>query len=73
MFKLDSDMALSVIETLQDQGVLVLSIHDSFIVKVSHRKELEEAMAHAYQKVLNINDREHKPMIKHIINEHIYA
>lgn len=52
---MDSEMAKSVLHELTvRQGITVLPIHDSFIVRKEHGSELEEAMDRAYSKVTAI-------------------
>lgn len=48
----DSEMAKSVLRDLTvRQGILVLPIHDSFIVRTEHRGALEEAMDRAFSEI----------------------
>lgn len=50
--RLDSDIAFGVITSLMDKEILVLSIHDSFIVQVGHEDALNEAMETSYRERL---------------------
>ena len=45
----ESRVALKVIELCNKQGIAVLPIHDSFIVKKQHMQTLEEMMVRAYE------------------------
>lgn len=50
--RIDSIMAEHVINTFTNQGVLVLCVHDSFIVSSYHEEELHELMDEALDKIL---------------------
>ena len=50
--RMDSDIATYVIEHFMERGEMVLSWHDSFIVRKSLEKELYKTMQEAYSKVL---------------------
>jgi hypothetical protein len=50
--RLDSDIAFEIITSLMDKEILVLSIHDSFIVQEEHQDELNKAMDTFYRKRL---------------------
>lgn len=50
MQKLDSDIAEAVMVDLYEQGIVVLPIHDSFIVRRGFEGYLKSAMNRAYQK-----------------------
>ncbi|WP_306002464.1 hypothetical protein [Brevundimonas sp. C43] len=45
----DSDVAVSVLETMEEHGVTTLPVHDSFIVPKQHRPILRYAMTKAYR------------------------
>jgi len=45
----DSDVAVSVLEIMNENGVVALPVHDSFIVQVKHRPLLRYAMIKAYR------------------------
>ena len=45
----ESRVALKVIELCNEQGITVLPIHDSFIVKKQHKQILEDMMVEAYE------------------------
>jgi hypothetical protein len=47
----DSEIALNVMQRLMDEEILVLPIHDSFIVRNGNRAELQDAMHEAYFEV----------------------
>src|SRR3954451_7617333 len=47
LMRLDSDIAESVMHLMLAQGVLVLPVHDSFLVPASKATALEEAMKKA--------------------------
>lgn len=47
--KIDSDICMTVIEALKAKGIVVLTIHDSFIVECQHEHELREAVREAYR------------------------
>jgi hypothetical protein len=48
--RLDSDIAMDVVKTLAcDKGIVVLPVHDSFIVQARHRETLREAMGAAFR------------------------
>lgn len=51
--RLDSDIALEVVNYLAVGGIVALPIHDSFIVQERHRGEAKEAMVLAYRAVLH--------------------
>lgn len=51
LMRIDSDMAEAVMHMMYKQNILVLPIHDSFLVQSSKRETLEEAMAQAAHKV----------------------
>lgn len=46
--RLDSDLAMQIIKNLQEKGVLVLPIHDSFIVDQRFEDELRKQMIDCY-------------------------
>jgi hypothetical protein len=45
----DSDVAVSVLQKMSEQGIVALPIHDSFIVQERHRHLLRNAMSTAYR------------------------
>lgn len=45
----DSDVAVSVLATMEEHGVTTLPVHDSFIVPKQHRQLLRYAMTKAYR------------------------
>ena len=47
----DSEIAMNVMQRLMDDEILVLPIHDSFIVRNGNRAELQDAMHEAYFEV----------------------
>lgn len=47
--KEDADIALKIMTQLQDQGILALPIHDSFIVETVYEDALRAAMHEAYE------------------------
>jgi len=47
---IDSEMAIEIMLDLQEQGVLALPVHDSFVVEVQHVEKLHAAMTRAYRK-----------------------
>jgi len=47
LMRLDSDMAQHVLLSLHKKGIIALPVHDSFLVPVAHRLELETAMLEA--------------------------
>lgn len=49
----DSELATDVITELLDNGVVCLPVHDSFVVKLSHRKLLEDTMANCFKRRFN--------------------
>jgi len=50
--RLDSDIAFKIMTRLMDKGILVLSIHDSFIVQEEHQDALNSAMETSYRERL---------------------
>ena len=48
---IDSHIAETIMLTMMDLGVLVLPIHDSFIVKDTHQKLLENIMLESFKKI----------------------
>jgi hypothetical protein len=54
----DSDLALQIITTMREQGVVCLPIHDSFIVTEEHRELLRQTMVECYQAMFH-----HQPVI----------
>lgn len=57
--RLDSDIALEILRRLMDQGIMALSIHDSFVVQERHRAVLNDTMEAVYYERLK-----YKPVIK---------
>ncbi len=55
----DSDLALGIITNLQEQGILALPVHDSFLVTQTHERKLIEQMESRYLEFFNL-----KPVIK---------
>lgn len=55
--KYDSDIAMEVIKECLEAGIIVLTIHDSFIVAEEHEMFLRNAMEKAFRKVMG-TDRE---------------
>lgn len=49
----DSELATDVITELLDNGVVCLPVHDSFVVKLGHRKLLEDTMASCFKRRFN--------------------
>jgi len=45
----DSELALEIMEKMEDAGITILSVHDSFIVKRQHEPALRLAMENAYR------------------------
>ena len=50
---IDAKMCLSVTETLMKVGIVVLSVHDSFIVPARHEAALRMAMDAAFEEGLS--------------------
>src|SRR5262249_39228954 len=48
LMRVDSDIAEAVVMTLNKDGIIVLPIHDSFIVQERHRSRLQEVMEYAF-------------------------
>ena len=48
---IDSEIAMKVMQKMMDENILVLPIHDSFIVRLGHRATLRDAMHEAFQEV----------------------
>lgn len=48
MQRLDSDIAVQVLMSLMDQGILALAVHDSFLVQEQYGEQLRTAMIQAY-------------------------
>jgi hypothetical protein len=44
----DSDLALAVLQTMEEAGIVTLPIHDSFLVAEEHEAQLEAAMVDAF-------------------------
>lgn len=61
LMNLDSTVCLSVLESLTDQGIPCLSVHDSFLVPKSCEAGLRSAMVEAYA---SIGLRDYVPSIK---------
>jgi hypothetical protein len=57
--RLDSDLALSIITGLMEEGIVALPIHDSFIVEAIHKDRLFEEMNDKYKERFGFN-----PVIK---------
>lgn len=57
--RLDSDLALSIISGLMEDGIVALPIHDSFIVQATHKDRLFQAMNDRYKEMFRFN-----PVIK---------
>lgn len=57
--RLDSDLALSIITGLMDEGIVALPIHDSFIVEAVNKDRLFQAMNDKYKEKFGFN-----PVIK---------
>ena len=57
--KLDSDLALSIITGLMEEGIAALPIHDSFIVEAVHKDRLFQLMNDQYKEMFGFN-----PVIK---------
>ncbi|NBC38012.1 hypothetical protein GTZ99_15765 [Novosphingobium sp. FSY-8] len=53
--RLDSDIALGVLTRMEAHGVPVLPVHDSFIVPLSARVELAEAMRDSYRDLVGFD------------------
>jgi hypothetical protein len=49
LMNVDANMCLSVIGRLMDQGIVVLTVHDSFIVPARHEAALQQAMDDAFE------------------------
>ena len=49
---LESNVMLEVMDHFRGRGIVCLGVHDSAIVPISHRKELERVMKDAYKKIL---------------------
>jgi hypothetical protein len=49
LMNVDANMCLSVIQTLMKDGIVVLSVHDSFIVQARHETALRRAMDTAFE------------------------
>jgi hypothetical protein len=48
--RIDSELAIEVVEQCKKQGIVALPIHDSFIVPVSAAKQLQAIMTDEYTK-----------------------
>lgn len=48
---IDSEIAMMVMQKMMDEEILVLPIHDSFIVRVGHRSTLNDVMLESFQAV----------------------
>ena len=53
----DSVLAESVMLRMRDRGVVVLPVHDSFIVRSSYREELEEVMDQVFQERYRVKSK----------------
>lgn len=53
--RLDSDIALDILNRLMVKGIPALPVHDSFIVTEDHEEALREAMVGAYKQVFNFD------------------
>jgi len=49
--RIDADIAVRVLLSLMEKGVVCLPIHDSFIVQKNHAEKLRQAMVNAYLEV----------------------
>jgi hypothetical protein len=56
---MDSDLTLSIVTRLMEQGVVALPIHDSFIVQECHKGQLFQEMNDRYNDMFGYN-----PVIK---------
>jgi len=54
LMAIDGAMAFEIITTLQDEGILALSVHDSFIVQERHGERLKQVMADVLDRVEDI-------------------
>lgn len=57
--RLDSDIALSIINRLREQGICALSVHDSFVVPEDAEAELRQLMEEEYMSIFH-----YRPMIR---------
>ncbi|MEG3124875.1 hypothetical protein [Sphingomonas sp. GB1N7] len=64
----DSILALHVIKSMEEQDIVVLPIHDSFIVELQYERLLRLAMEKAFKDLYDIFpaiDRKAEPSLKH--------
>ena len=54
--RMDSDIALEIITTLAQEGVVVLPVHDSFVTQTKHKMVLQQRMVDVYKKYMQLNN-----------------
>jgi hypothetical protein len=64
LMHIDATMCVSVMERLLDEGILCLTIHDSFIVPVRHRAALQTAMDDALELGFKEAERHIAPLLR---------
>jgi hypothetical protein len=64
LMSIDATMCLSIIERLLDEGIVCLTVHDSFMVPVRHRPALLTAMDDALEMGLNEAERHIAPLLR---------
>lgn len=54
--RMDSDIALEIITTLAQEGIVVLPVHDSFVTQTKHKMALQQKMVNVYKKYMQLNN-----------------
>jgi hypothetical protein len=54
--RMDSDIALEIITTLAQEGIVVLPVHDSFVTQTKHKMALQQKMADVYKQYMKLNN-----------------
>ena len=53
---MDSDIALEIITTLAQEGIVVLPVHDSFVTQTKHKMALQQKMVDVYKQYVKLNN-----------------
>jgi hypothetical protein len=64
LMNIDATMCVSIMERLLDEGIVCLTVHDSFMVPVRHRPALLKAMDDALEMGLNEAERHIAPLLR---------
>lgn len=64
LMKIDSDINMEIIKSLTQKGIVVLSIHDSFVVECRHKELLKTCMVESYMKILRLKEGDYVPALK---------